>query len=448
MSPADLPIAEAGALMRQGRLTSVDLAEAHLARIDATDERLNAFVAVTRDRALQAARQADAELAAGLDRGAMHGIPYAVKDLIDVAGLPTLCGASRGAVAADADAHVVAAMTEAGGVLLGKLATYEYALVGPSFDGARLPAVNPWDAERITGGSSSGAASAVASGLVRMAVGTDTGGSIRSPAAYCGVVGLKPSYDAVSRRGVFPLSASLDHVGPLAATVDDAAIGFSAMTGRALSWPKEIRGLRIGYARDWFADDPAVVPAVVEALDDMASVLTLLGAGIELVHLPDYALAEAAGAVILHAEALEVHGAALRDRPESYGRKARQTLAGGAALDAEALALARAEGLRFRARIDACLGRYDAILTATTLTPAPELAPFREEKAVWTPMRTLPFNVSGHPVLALPAGFDGHLPLSLQIVTRHGDEAMACRIGAALEAATDHALRRPPLAAR
>lgn len=449
MTPLDLTIAEAGARLRDGGFSAAALTEAHLRRIAQANPILHAFVEVTADRALAAAAAADRDFAMGVDRGLFQGIPVAFKDVIDVAGVATTCGARRrlGSIAAE-DAEVARRLLRGGAVPLGKLATYEFALVGPSFDQAAPPAANPWDRSRITGGSSSGSAAAVAGGMLRAALGTDTGGSARSPAGYCGVVGLKPTFRRTPLDGVHPLAPSLDHVGVLAATVDEAALTFAAIAEASMppsrpdAW---LAGLRIAYARDWFAHDPALESGVLAAVDDAVSQLSLLGARIEEVDLPDYALMEAAGAVILHYEALALHHDALRAHGADYGRPAAQSLAAGLCLDAadheRALRAARA----LRSGIDAdVFSRHDALVTANTLGTAPPLAAFRDGSPVWTPMRTLPFNATGHPALAVPVGFVGGLPASMQIVGRFDDEAGICRIGAAFERATDHAAQRPP----
>lgn len=451
MPEPDLPIPEAAARLRDGSLTARALTEAHLARIAALDPGLHSFVLATPERALAEADAADRALAAGDDRGPLHGIPLAIKDVVDIAGLPTACGSRRPAPAATADAAVIARLRRAGAVLLGKLATYEYATVGPTFDGPAPPAVNPWDPDRITGGSSSGSAAAVAAGLVRAAIGTDTGGSIRSPAAWCGVVGLKPTRGRVSAAGVFPLSPTLDTVGPLAATVAEAALAFDAIAcplpgavpaGARLG--RGIAGLRIGYARAWFAADAALDARVLAVIDDAVAGLSLLGARIDEVALPDYAPIERLGSLILDAEAFAVHRAALAADPAGYGRGAFASLArGGSVGDAE-VAAAREEAARLAQALDAgVLARSHAIVTVTNLTPAPAVAPYRNGLAGWNPMRTIPFNLTGHPALSIPAGFVDGLPTGLQIVGRAGSEALICQIGAAFEGATDHAAQRP-----
>lgn len=448
--PADLSLPEAAAALRAGTLTSRALTQAVLDRIAARNPQLHAFTHLAADALTQADR-ADVLLATG-DPGPFCGLPVAVKDLIDVAGQPATSGSRvlSGRIA-ETDAVAVARLREQGAVLIGKLATYEFAMVGPDLALPDPPARNPWKTAHITGGSSSGSAAAVAGGLVRLAIGTDTGGSIRSPAAYCGCVGLKPTYDRVSRAGAFPLSPSLDHTGPLAATVEEAALALDAMTEGHQWRPatsrigQPITGLKIGFARDWFAEDPQASPALIRAMDEAASTLSLLGAEIRLISLPDYALYEAAASIILHAEALEEHRALIRDHAADYGRPTLQCLAFGAALDPEDVAKAREAQARLTAEMLAAMEGCDLILTATTLTAALPFSAFDGEKAVWTPMRTIAFNLTGQPALSLPAGFENGLPLGLQLVGRAGDEDLLCAVGHAFERATDHSVQRPPL---
>jgi aspartyl-tRNA(Asn)/glutamyl-tRNA(Gln) amidotransferase subunit A len=448
--PADLSLPDAAAALRNGALTSRALTEAVLARTAARNPRLHAFTHVATDALAQADR-ADA-LLRGEAPEPLCGIPVAVKDLIDVAGQPAACGSRvmAGRIA-EADAPAVARLRAQGAVLIGKVATYEFAMVGPDLTLPDPPARNPWNTAHITGGSSSGSAAAVAGGLVRLALGTDTGGSIRSPAAYCGCVGLKPTYDRVARAGGFPLSPSLDHTGPLAATVEEAALALDALTASPQDWRPArgrlghpVTGLTIGYARDWFAADPQATPALVRAMDDAASAFSLLGARIRLIALPDYAPFEAAASVILHAEALDQHRALVRDHADAYGRPTLQCLAFGAALDADDVTMARQAQARLTAEMLQAMEGCDLVMTATTLTPALPFAAFDGQRAVWTPMRTIAFNLTGQPALSLPAGFQDGLPLGLQLVGRAGDEDILCAAGHAFERATDHAVQRPP----
>ncbi len=443
--PTRLSIAEAGAAFRAGTLTATELAEAQLARIAALNPRIRAFVAVTSDQALAAAAQADADFTAGMDHGPMQGIGFAIKDLIDMQGVPTTCGSyHQPKTLAAQDAEVVARLRAQGAVPLGKVATYEYALVGPSFDGPNPAPVNPWNPDHITGGSSSGSAAAVASGMVRAAIGTDTGGSIRSPACYCGVVGLKPTFDTVPRAGVFRLSADLDHIGVIAASVADAAVVSEAMGVSATAQlGQPVRGLRIGYARDWFARDPATAPELLVAMDQAMSDLSLQGLVVEMIFLPDYAEVEAVGITLLQYQALEVHKSAMANG--LYGKQAVETLLSGKHITRSEFAAARIQAQRYRTEFAAVLGRYDAVTTANVLSTAPPFSDFAVDRAVWTAMRTLPFNVTGHPVLAVPIGFHMGLPMGMQLVGSDHSETTLCQIGNAYERATDHSALHPSL---
>ena len=314
MDTQDLSIAEMGRMLRAGSVTAEALARDALARIAARDPALHAFVLLTEERALADARRADDELKAGRDRGPLHGIPYALKDIYDTAGIRTTCHSKLRVNNVPATDSVAAArLREAGGVLLGKLATHEFAIGGPSFDLHFPPARNPWNPEHITGGSSSGSATAIAARMVRMAMGSDTGGSIRGPAAWCGTVGIKPSYGRVSRRGVFPLSWTLDHIGPLSRSVEDSAITLQVLAGHAAKDPasadvkvpdyraaleKGVAGLRIGIPRAFFATAKATTAEVVAGIDRTAERLRAAGAVVEDIALPDHALFAAVGRII------------------------------------------------------------------------------------------------------------------------------------------------------
>ena len=446
----DLDILEQGARLRDGRLTAEALTKATLARIAERDSTYLSFYSVLEESALAEARNADRELAEGLDRGPLHGIPVGIKDLIDVAGVPTTANApGRADAIAERDAEVVRRLREAGAVIIGKLATYEWATVGPDKRGLFPPTRNPWNIEHITGGSSSGCAAAVAGGLIRTSIGTDSGGSVRGPSFYCGTVGLKPTFGSVPTTGVLHLSPSLDHVGPVSATVAEAALTLDVLGGRvgqqaACSRIGEpVSGLRIGYARNWFAHDPQTMPEVTAAVDAAVSVLSQLGAAVNEVEMPDYAGVEVAVAAILHAESFKLHAEDLRDRPEDYGRRAYLSLAAGLALSDAEVAKARDAGTAFRAAVDDLLDLHDVLITVGALTTALPAAPF-EKEAQWTPMRTIGFNASGHPVLAVPVGFHNGLPIGMQIIGRHHAEARIVQFGHAYERATDTSLQRPP----
>ncbi|WP_224705331.1 amidase [Devosia aquimaris] len=447
----DLDIAELARRLRAGRLTSQALVRATLSRIKRRDPAYRSFYLVLEDAALGDAARADEELAQGIDRGPLHGIPVGIKDLIDVAGLPTSANApGRAQAIADHDAEVVRRLRTGGAIILGKLATYEWATVGPDKRGLFPPARNPWKLDHITGGSSSGCAAAVAGGLLRTSVGTDTGGSVRGPSFYCGTVGLKPTYGLVPTVGVLDLAPSLDCVGPVSATVAEAAITLDVLSGRSggqgacsrLGEP--ISGLSIGYARNWFAGDPQTMPEVTAAIDAAVSLLSAQGARISEVDMPDYEQIEVAVAAILHAESYAIHAESLRAQPEAYGRGAFLSLAAGMTLSEADVSKARAAGVAFTASIDELLDQHDVLVTVGALTTALPAAPF-EKEVVWTPMRTIGFNVSGHPVLAIPVGFHDGLPIGMQIIGRHHAEARIVQFGHAFEQATDVSLQKAPV---
>lgn len=460
----ELSIAEAGRALREGKTTSRALTEDALRRIAAIDPKLNAFIVVTRERALADADAADAAFKAGLDRGPFQGIPYGLKDIYDTEGIATTCHSKlRQHVVPKADSVVARKLRDGGGVLLGKLATHEFAIGGPSFDLPFPPARNPWNTDHAPGGSSSGSAAAVAAGLCRMAMGSDTGGSIRGPAAWCGTVGLKPTYGLVSRRGVFPLSYTLDHCGPLTWTVEDAAITMAVIAGhdpldpasanvavpefaRGLGWG--VQGLRIGIPRKFFEGQEALVPAVAAAVDTAAEYLRKAGAIVEDVALPDYDLFNAAGRIILNAEAYAVHEHDLATRPRDYAMYTYFRLMAGAFLSSADLT----QAFRVRAQLTDTLNRdvltrYDALMTAPALVPAPKFSDQPKDAAPYWPIQTIPWNLTGSPTLSVPVGFTGDkLPLGIQLVGRPFEDPMLLRIGAAIEAAAGVSSIRPAIA--
>ncbi len=449
-----LSIAEAGRRLRAKQTSSVTLTQAALEAVAKLNPAIDAFITVTAERAMADAARADADFAAGRDAGPLQGIPYALKDIYDTAGIRSTCHSKvRENVVPQADGFAAARLAEGGGVLIGKLATHEFAMGGPSFDLPFPPARNPWDRERMPGGSSSGSAAAVAAGIVRMAMGSDTGGSIRGPAAYCGTIGIKPTYGLVSRRGVFPLSYTLDHCGPLTRNVEDAAITLQVIAGHDPLDPasadvpvpdyisdleKGVSGLRIGVPRAFFDKALATTPDMLEAFDRACDSLRAAGAVVEEITLPDYALYSAVGRVILTAEAFAVHEADFRQRLTDYGRLLVSRLAIGATLTAADLVQA------FRLRriltdaVNAVFDRYDALITASALAVAPRFDALPDPNvSAAAPMQTIPFNVTGHPAMSVPTGTGaGGMPLSLQVVGRPFDEPTVFRIGRAIEKAT------------
>lgn len=462
----ELTIREAGALMRAGELTSTELTVHALGRIERLDPALHAFIHVTGQTALRRAAEADRDLRAGTDRGPMHGIPYALKDIIDAEGVPTTSASwLRVSHVAESDSAMESRLRAGGGVLLGKLTTYEFAIGGPSFDLPCPPARNPWSEEHVPSGSSSGAGTAVAAGLVRVALASDTSGSIRGPAFHCGAVGLKPTYGRVSGRGAQVLSLTLDHFGPLAWTVADAAAALQVVAGadpadsRTADVPvpdyvaesaRGVAGLRVAYSPDWYADDLATAPEIVTGIEQALAVLKELGAVVEQVGLPRYDLFNACGRVICAAESFAVHEEDLRRHPRSFGRFTYQRIMPGVGISAADLLQAYQVRRRLtRALDETVFGTHDILITACGQATAARWTDFGTD---WPPprlandMQTIPFSVSGHPALSVPIGFaDNGLPIGLQAIGRAFDEASVLRAGAAIEAALGQRHRRPPL---
>jgi aspartyl-tRNA(Asn)/glutamyl-tRNA(Gln) amidotransferase subunit A len=462
--PVALPIAEASQAIAEGRLSPVELVDATIRKIEAHDGALHSFATIARDQARAAARVAEAEIRAGRRRGRLHGIPFATKDNYDSAGILTACQSHmRRDHVPSKNAAAIDRMEAAGAILIGKCATAEFGTGGPSPGMLFPPARNPWDPERYTGGSSTGSGAAVGAGLLRVALGSDTGGSVRGPAAFCGAVGLKPTYGLVSRRGVFPLSFSLDHCGPIARSVEDAAITLGGMAGADPLDPgsamrdagdyhsdlrKGIKGLRIGYLRSWPADDPITDPDVLAALDAAAETLRELGAVVEEVAFEEEDIFLAVGRTILISEYYAIHQETLLRTPELYERPARERLMVGAFARAsdyvDALRLRRRLALAFNHEL---MARYDAIITSSAVRPAWRFDEMPDEPMHMLGLTTYAFNVTGNPAMSLPSGFGrSGLPLSLQIVGRMFDEATVLRVGAAYEEATRWLERRPVLA--
>src|SRR4051794_6068707 len=332
--------AESAQAIAAGKLSPVELMAALLDRISRLDPKLNAFIRLDGDAAMAAARAAETEIASGRLRGSLHGVPVGIKDIIDVAGMPTTCHSKIliDNVAAS-DAVCVARLRGAGAIVLGKLSTHEFAIGGPSFDLPWPPARNPWNPDHHPGGSSSGSGSGVAAGLFLMALGSDTGGSVRNPASACGIVGLKPTYGLVSRRGVFPLSFTLDHVGPMTRTVADNALMLEAIAGHDPLDPgsaavptghyraaldRGAKGLRIGFVRHFHEVDMPADPEVSAELGHVMRALQMLGAALGASGLPSLIEFAAASRVILQSKARAIHGEWLRKRPGDSGNPARR----------------------------------------------------------------------------------------------------------------------------
>lgn len=454
MTLTNLSITEASRCLRAHETSSLELTRATLERIAATEPAIHAYVLVLEDQALADAEQADAELRAGKDRGPLHGIPIAVKDIFDMAGLPTRCGSEvrADALPAASDAAVVARLREAGAVITGKTVTHEFAagIISP-------PARNPWNPAHIPGGSSGGSGASVAAGSSFAALGSDTAGSIRIPASLNGVVGLKPTFGRVSREGVFPLSWSLDTVGPLARTVEDAYLTFAAMcdAGEPAPMPEgaSLAGVRLGVPRRYFYGrlQPDVAAAVEQAIATFAE----LGAQIVEVDWADAEAAVAAGFVICRPELAAVHEQTLRAAPERFGALFRSRLEAFSLLPGREYVRALRARAVVRRSIADLYRRHDlaALIAPTTAATAPAVDaatvsyPDGKEPVHAALTRgTIPFNTTGQPALSIPCGLDRDgLPVGLQIVGRPCEEASLCQIGQAFERATEEARRHPEL---
>jgi aspartyl-tRNA(Asn)/glutamyl-tRNA(Gln) amidotransferase subunit A len=455
---------------RARRTSPVEAVQECLARIGRLDGRVRAFIRVDGDAALAAARTATEALLAGRDLGPLHGIPLAYKDLVAVDGFPTSGGtASPEYFLAAREATAVARLRRAGAVVLGKLNLSELAL-GPFGDNAHHgDARNPWDPGHVAGGSSSGSGVAVAAGLAGGALGTDTGGSIRLPAACCGIVGLKPTYGRVSRAGVMPLSWSLDHVGPMTRTVRDAALLLGVIAGAdrddatasarpvpdyAAALARPIRGLRIGVPEGYYWDgiDAEMAAGVRAAID----LLARLGAEPRELALPDPQILVDVGNVLARCESAAVHTRLLREAPHQLQPAVRARLEVGLHVSAhDYLQAARLRARLARSFLAEAFADADVLLAPVIPEPAPRLDAVKAGSAEEIVRRmgrfsrlTRPFNTLGLPALSVPCGFSrpAGLPLAFQVVGRPFDEATVLRVGHAYEQAAGWADRRPSLA--
>jgi aspartyl-tRNA(Asn)/glutamyl-tRNA(Gln) amidotransferase subunit A len=462
--PADpdlhyLSIRQLGALYRQRVLSPVEATQAHLDRIDSTNGRLHAFVTVTGDRALAVARESERRFAEATPLGPLDGVPYAAKDVYDTKGTATT---GQSAVFADrvpeTDAAAVARLSGRGAVLLGKLTLAELGASTPTLSDTPPPARNPWDVRLAPGGSSSGPAVGVAAGLCVGALGTDAGGSIRDPAACCGVVGLKPTYGLVSRTGCIPLSWSLDHSGPLARSVEDCALLLEAIAGfdpadaasvdTAFASPTaaleraSLADIRIGVPVQLIDSVRELDPEVEDAYHDALADLEAAGASIEEVLLPDIEHAPAVFATLVSVEALAFHQERAAAHPELYGRTFYKRLLAGSLIDAADYVHALRGRSLVAAGVERALATVDVLALPTRQQPA---QPFGIETRTWAgPSLRHPFNLSRHPALSLPCGFTAEgLPIGLQLVGRLFQEPLLLAVAHVYEREHAWAARRP-----
>jgi aspartyl-tRNA(Asn)/glutamyl-tRNA(Gln) amidotransferase subunit A len=460
---AYLSIARSAQLIRRRELSPVALTEALLGRIAAIDPLYHAFIAVTADIARAEAKAAEAEIAGGRWRGPMHGVPYALKDIFDVAGLPTTCHSKlRLGHRATADATVVRRLRDAGAVLLGKLSLHEFANGGPTLELPWPAARNPWNTDLHPGGSSSGCGTAAATGMAAATLGTDTGGSVRNPATCCGVIGMKPTYGAISRNGVFPLAFSLDHVGPITRTVEDNAILFQAIAGHDPADPASaphphadcvagirqgVKGLRIGVIAHFYEEDMEADPAYVAAIEAAIAQLGRLGAEVKPVRLSPLARWMDCGRIIHYAEAYAIHERDLQERPQDYAAITRRRMLGGAFIAASEYVKAQQLRTLLCEEYRTVLRDVDALITLSSFDLPCRIDDDDAIARTYERQCRMPFNVAGGPAISVPTGFskDG-LPLAMQIAGRAFDEAMVYRVAWAYCDAAGWTERHPPVA--
>jgi aspartyl-tRNA(Asn)/glutamyl-tRNA(Gln) amidotransferase subunit A len=455
-----LDLSEASRAVQKKEVSPVDLTRACLERIERLNPKLNAFITVTGDEALEAAKKADAEITRGEWKGPLHGIPLAVKDLLETAGVKTTAAS---AVLKDhvpaADAQVIRRLKAAGAIPLGKLNLHEFAYGGSGIIGHYGPALNPWNTAHVTGGSSSGSAAAVAACLCFGAIGTDTAGSIRLPAACCGITGLKPTYGLISTRGVIPLSWSLDHVGPMARTAADAALMLQAIAAYdpqdvnsqkfpPVYYPSAIEEatttLRLGVARDFWNE---VDSEIVRAVDAAVVALGKVTAGTEEVQ-----LTFDTDRTLVRCEAYAYHQKYLPQEERNYDPETLRRIRSGADVTATELIQAQRELLRQRRGISKLFERIDLILTPTTPLLAPTLAELQaapeqlRNKELVMLRNTRPINIYGLPSISVNCGFSkSGLPIGLQITGAPGTEGAVLALAHAYQKQTDWHKQRPAL---
>jgi aspartyl-tRNA(Asn)/glutamyl-tRNA(Gln) amidotransferase subunit A len=449
--------------VRSKKVSPVELTRECLSRIEQLNPKLNAFITVTADSALAQARQAEAEIQHDRWKGPLHGIPIALKDLVDTAGVRTTAasGLFKDRVPTQ-DAEVVRRLKAAGAVLLGTLNLHEFAYGGSSVISYFGPVHNPWDTDYSPGGSSGGSAAAVAAHLCYGAIGSDTGGSIRMPAAYCGIVGLKPTYGRVSTRGVIPLAWSLDHLGPMTRTAKDAALILQVIAGYdpedtsstdtpvadyAETVEAKTSSLRIGIPRAHFYD--RLHPEIQAAIDTALSVLGKLTSSQHEIEIPapnDTAI------LIQKAEAYAYHRDYVTKSPELYQAETLKRIRAGTEISMAAYIYARRQVDQFRRSVPKVFDSVDLIVTPTTPVPPSmisellaDLDHLRAKELLTTP-NTRPFNVLGLPTISVPCGFTRTgLPIGMQVIGPHGREATVLQLAHAYEQATEWHKRKPNL---
>ena len=460
---AILTIAEAARLIAAKKLSPVELAKTHLDRIHRLDPDLNAFLLVTEDRALADAKAAEARQMSGALRGKLDGIPIAHKDIYNTAGIRTTAHSKLlEHNVPTRDAHTVKKWADAGTVMLGKLATHEFAFGGPSFDLPWPPARNPWNRDHFTAGSSSGTGAAVAAGLILGGTGSDTGGSIRGPAALCGIAGIKPTYGLSSRTGILPLAFSLDHAGPMAWTAEDCALLLQGMAGPDPEDPasvdrpvpdftaelgKGVEGLRIGVVRHFFEQDHRASDATRAGIDAALDFFRKEGAEVRDITLSSAADYHAVGYLIMVTEAFTLHGPWMRERFMDYGELFRDRVSLAATVSGPDMIQATRRRHMLCREMAAAMENLDIIVSASQPGEAPRIDSVPKWANMEKPSFTMPCNVTGFPAISICTGFgEGGLPVAMQLAGKPFTEPTLFRAAHAYETATKWRARRPAMA--
>ena len=457
-----LTIAEAATQIAARKISPVELAKAQLERIRRLDPQLDSFLLVTEERALADARAAEARQTAGTLRGKLDGIPIAHKDIYNTAGIRTTAHSKLlEHNVPTRDAHTVKKWADAGTVMLGKLATHEFAFGGPSFDLPWPPARNPWNREHFTAGSSSGTGAAIAAGLILGGTGSDTGGSIRGPAALCGIAGIKPTYGLSSRVGILPLAFSLDHAGPMAWTAEDCALLLQGMAGHDPADPasvdrpvadfsadlgKGVKGLRIGVVRHFFETDNRASDATRAGIDAALDFFRKEGAEVRDITLSPAADYHAVGYLLMVTEAYTLHAPWLRERFTDYGELFRDRVALAATVSGPDIVQATRRRRLLCHEMAAAMENLDIIVSASQAGEAPRIADVPKWANMEKPSFTMPFNVTGFPAISVCTGFGaGGLPVAIQLAGKPFSEPTLFRAAHAYETATPWRKRRPAM---
>ncbi|MFO1086004.1 MAG: amidase [Reyranellaceae bacterium] len=457
-----LTIAEASAQIAAKKLSPLELAKSQLERIRRLDPQLDSFLLVTEERALADAKAAEARQMAGTLRGKLDGIPIGHKDIYNTAGIRTTAHSKLlEHNVPTRDAHTVKKWADAGTVMLGKLATHEFAFGGPSFDLPWPPARNPWNREHFTAGSSSGTGAAVAAGLILGGTGSDTGGSIRGPAALCGIAGIKPTYGLSSRAGILPLAFTLDHAGPMAWTAEDCALLLQGMAGHDPEDPasvdrpvanfasdlgKGVKGLRIGVVRHFFETDNRASDATRAGIEAALDFFRKEGAEVRDITLSPAADYHAVGYLLMVTEAYTLHAPWLRERFADYGELFRDRVALAATVSGPDIVQATRRRRVLCLEMAAAMRDLDVLVSASQAGEAPRIADVPKWANMEKPSFTMPFNVTGFPAISICTGFgEGGLPVSMQLAGKPFSEPTLFRAAHAYETAMPWRKRRPAM---